>query len=320
MVKNDDCTLLGDIGGTHLRLAWAKGETLSAPQTLLVSQYASLESAVAHFLREQKRDRLDAAAFAIAGLVADGRASMTNLDWRMDERALARALKAKRVQFLNDFTAAALGIPHLKESELTQIGGGAPRPEWPKALIGPGTGLGVSGLVPDSHGHFTPLYTEGGHVDLPASNARELAVLAHLLPGHVHVSAERVLSGDGLAKLYGTLAAIDGVPVKNLTAAEITAAAGQGDARAKETLQLFSGWLGAVAGNLALTLGAQGGVYLCGGILPRLGPLFDRKLFRARFEAKGRMRVFLEPIPVYLIRAEDLALRGLAALAISARP
>jgi glucokinase len=311
-MKNENI-LFGDVGGTHVRLAWATDNAISTPETLYAAKFRRLEDAVRHFLGTQQR-KPAAAAFSIAGIVLDGHASMTNLDWEMSEAGLARALGLTRVRIVNDFTAAALGIPPLKASELTKIGGGNLRADAPKAVIGPGTGLGVGGLVPDGRGGFIPLSGEGGHVDLAASNARELAVLEFLLRDGKHVSAEHVLSGGGLENLYRILAAIDGEKAPPLTASEIDAAARHGEPRAKETVTLFTGWLGAVAGDLALTLGAHGGVYLAGGILPRWGALFDAKLFRARFEDKGRMKDFLAPIPVFLILADDLALRGLAAL------
>jgi glucokinase len=310
---NNENILLGDVGGTHVRLAWATDNAISTPETLYAAKFRSLEDAVRHFLNGQKRAP-KAAAFSIAGIVLDGHASMTNLDWEMSEAALERALGLARVRIVNDFTAAALGIPHLKASELTKIGGGEPRADAPKAVIGPGTGLGVGGLVSDGRGGFIALSGEGGHVDLAAANARELVVLEYLLRDCKHVSAEQVLSGGGLENLYRILAVFDGEKAPPLTASEIDAAAREGDARAKETIALFTGWFGAVAGDLALTLGAHGGVYLAGGILPRLGALFDTRLFRRRFEDKGRMKAFLTPIPVFLILADDLALRGLAAL------
>jgi glucokinase len=296
-----------------LRFAWVDAHGISPTETLPTAKFHSLEDAIRHFLDGQKR-KPAAAAFSVAGIVMDGRAEMTNVDWVMEEGALARTLGVSRVRILNDFTAAALGIPHLKASDLVKIGGGNPRADAPKAILG--TGLGVGGLVPDGQGQFIPLSGEGGHVDLAASNARELAVLEYLLNSGGHVSAERVLCGEGLENLYWILAALDGEKdVRSLTAAEIAEAAREGrDARARETIALFTGWLGAVAGNLALTLGAHGGVYLAGGILPRWGALFDAKVFRARFEDKGRMKVFLAPMPVYLVTAPDLALRGLAAL------
>jgi glucokinase len=307
--------LLGDIGGTHLRFAWVECGEATSPEALRTSDFASLEDAVRHFLKAQGRKPV-AAAFAVAGIVLDGRAEMTNVDWVMDEQGLGRAFALENVRLLNDFAAAALGVPHLRDGEARRIGGGKPHANAPKAIIGPGTGLGVSGLVPDGRGGFVPISGEGGHVDLPACNARELAVLSVLLERDGHVSAERVLSGDGLENLYRILDALDGGgQARGLSAPDIAEAARDGrDERAKEAVRLFTGWLGAVAGNLALTLGAHGGVYLAGGILPRWRGLFDEALFRARFEDKGRMKVFVAPIPCYLVTATDLGLRGLAAL------
>ncbi len=282
----DGPVLVGDIGGTHLRFALATDGALSPVETLHTAKFRSLEDATRQYLEHQKQ-KPAAAAFSVAGIVMDHRASMTNVDWVMEEGALARALDVSRVQIINDFAAAALGVPHLNADEFSQIGGKAPRGDAPKVVIGPGTGLGVGGLMPDGRGGFIPISGEGGHVDLAASNTRELAVLEYLLREGSHVSAERVLSGEGLEHLYRVLAALDGAKdVRLLTPAEIDDAARRGqDPRAKETIALFTGWLGAVAGNVALTLGAHGGVYLAGGILPRWGALFDKKLFRARIRS-----------------------------------
>ncbi|MGQ0742075.1 MAG: glucokinase [Alphaproteobacteria bacterium] len=307
--------LLGDIGGTHLRFAWAQDGGATAPETLRTADFPSLEDAIRHLLSAQGRKPV-AAAFAVAGIVLDGRAAMTNVDWVMEEKALARAFALKEAHLLNDFAAAALGVPKLRPHEVEKICGREPRADAPIGVIGPGTGLGVGGLVPDGRGGFIVISGEGGHVDLAASNGRELAILDVLLKSGGHVSAERVLCGDGLESLYRILGELDGVnDSRILSAAEIAEAARAGsNSRAEEAIALFTGWLGAVAGNLALTLGAHGGVYLAGGILPRWGALFDAKLFRTRFEDKGRMKAFVAPIPCYLVTATDLALRGLASL------
>jgi glucokinase len=197
-----------------------------------------------------------------------------------------------------------------------QIGGVQPLQDSPMVALGPGTGLGVASVIPDGRGGFVVAPGEGGHADLAATNDREIAIVHYLIRQHGHVSSERVLSGPGLETLYGAIAALDGLALKGKPiAADIAQAArAKSDAAAVEAVGLFTGWLGAAAGNLALVLGAQGGVYVAGGIVPAWGELFDGKLFRRHFEAKGRMKTFLAPIPAYVVTAKDLAFRGLAEL------
>jgi len=310
--------LLGDVGGTHIRFAWAADNGAARDASIFfTSAFASFEDALTRFLENEGRPVVHAAAFCAAGPAIGGRIAMTNIGWSVSEETLARVLGTPRVRVTNDFTAAALGLPHLRRGDLVPLGGGEGDPDAPIALLGPGTGLGISGLVPDGHGGFVPIAGEGGHADLAPASDREIAVVFHLLREHGHVSAERVLSGGGLETLYLALAALDGAAhTRRLTAPDIAKAAREGrDRLAVETLALFTGWLGAVAGDVALTLGARGGVYVAGGIVPKWGALFDAGLFRRRFEAKGRLRGFLAPIPAYLVTAEDLAFRGLAALA-----
>jgi glucokinase len=178
------------------------------------------------------------------------------------------------------------------------------------AVIGPGTGLGVSGLL-RTHGQWLALQGEGGHVTLPPVDEREIAVVTRLRQRYTHVSAERVLCGDGMELLHRTLAELDGLPDPALPASEITKRAIDGsDSRCVATLAMFCGWLGNVAGNLALTLGARGGVYIGGGIIPRLGEHLATTPFRSRFESKGRFAGFLASIPVYVITARYPALLG----------
>jgi len=310
--------LVADIGATHARFAIAAPDAGdAAPETMLVASIKTLEDAIAQFLEGKgitARD-LDAAVLAAAGPVrTDGSIHMTNCPWVADPVAIAKAHDFPKIRVLNDMTAAALGLPRLRETDVDQFGGDAPDPAAPKAILAPGTGLGVSGLIPSPNGEWTALASEGGHVDLAPHSDREIAVVSHLLREFGHASPERVLSGMGLETLYKTLTALDGSGLPPLSAVDIAAAAQRGKRQAVETLQLFSGWLGAVAGDLALTLGAAGGVYIAGGIVPQWtatdSDLFDRAGFRRRFVAKGRMGAMLEPIPTYIVGRKDLALLG----------
>jgi glucokinase len=189
-------------------------------------------------------------------------------------------------------------------------------PNAPVGIIGPGSGLGVSGLVPAPSGtEWVPLPSEGGHVTMAPITARESAVLDHMRRRYDHASAERALSGPGLVNLYATLAEIDGVPAKPFTPPQVTdPAIGAAEPLCREAVEMFCAMLGTVAGNLALTLGARSGVYIAGGIVPKLGAVFDSSLFRERFEAKGRFRHYLAGIPTYVITHPVPAFIGLAGL------
>jgi glucokinase len=316
--------LVADIGGTNARFALVAADgRLSPPVVLKTADHPSLEAALAAFLAGAAAEHggplaLEAAALCAAGPVEGGRVEMTNCPWTVSVEAVRRALGIERVALINDFTAVALALPGLSEDERHQIGGGVPEAGSPIGVLGPGTGLGVSGLVPAPDGSWIALSGEGGHADLAPSNPREIAVLSELMARHGHVSAERVLSGPGLENLYAALAALDGRPAEPAPdAREIAERARAGKCPiARETVALFCGWLGAVAGDLALILGARGGVYIAGGIVPRwraLG-LLDEGLLRRRFEAKGRFRDWLAPVPLYLVTVPEPALIGLARL------
>ena len=308
--------LVGDIGGTNARFAWqAHAQApLECVETLPCQDYPQLQQAVEAYLRRIARPHPQQAALGLANPVTGDWVQMTNNHWAFSTQALQQALGLQRLAIYNDFSALALALPTLREDELLHLGGGPALPEAARALIGPGTGLGVSGLLPQPGGGWRALESEGGHATLCASTEREWQVLMQLQQRFGHASAERVLSGPGLVWTYEALCALDGVPVRYTQPPELAdAALAQADAQAAEALALFFGFLGAVAGNLALTLGARGGVYLGGGVLPRMAAALQRSAFMERFLAKGRMRPLLETMPVYLITAQESpALRGMA--------
>ncbi len=315
--------LLADVGGTNARLAWQDGH--GAPiehiQVLPVAEHASLQAAIRVYLGGLGRQPA-AAAIAMANPVTGDLVSMTNHDWSFSQAALRDELGLTTLRVLNDFTALALALPHLPAHELRQVGGGAAVPGEAIALLGAGTGLGVSGLLPDGAGGWVPIAGEGGHVTLPAATARERLVMDALVRRHGHASAERVASGTGLLESCHILCEADGADAGAFTsAAAVTEAALQGrHPQAREALEMLCGVLGTVAGNLALTLGARGGVYIGGGVVPRLGTWFDASPFRERFEAKGRFEAYLRGIPVWVITAQQSpALLG-AARALDSRP
>ncbi len=301
--------LLGDVGGTNARFAWQDtgGAPLRDVVAIPTADHPTLAAALAAYLRSVGRAAPPWCAIGIANPVTGDHVQMTNSPWSFSIEAVRRELGFERLVVVNDFTALALALPDLAPGELRQLGGGAAVAAAPLALIGPGTGLGVSGLVPTGEpGRWVALQGEGGHVTLAPGNEREAAVLQVLRQRFGHASAERAVSGHGLEALYSALCVLGGNPnAAPLTAAEISRRALAGsDAQCIEALDLFCAFLGNVAGNLALTLGARGGVYIGGGIVPRLGSAFARSRFRACFEAKGRFRGYLEPIPVYVILSE----------------
>ncbi len=318
--------LLADIGGTNARFAWQAGPDapIEEPYTLPAAEHATLAEAMQQYLLRIGRAAPPACSIAIANPVVGDRVAMTNHHWTFSIAELKAQMGFAQLLVVNDFTALALALPALAPDELRQVGGGAARPEHAIGLIGPGTGLGVSGLVPDGRGGWLPLQGEGGHVTLAGTNAREQAVLEAIGARYGHASAERAVCGQGLVDIHLALAQLDrpqAVP-PTVAAPEITAAALDGsDPSCVEALQLFCAFLGNAAGNLALTLGAKGGVYIGGGIVPRLGAWFDASPFRARFEAKGRFRAYLEEIPVYVIHARrSPALLGAARALESSAP
>ena len=302
--------LLGDVGGTNARFAWqaAPGQAIESVCTYPCKDHVSLLAALQHYLKEQGKPVPHSCSIGIATPLVGDEVKMTNHHWSFSISALERALGVKRLLVINDFTALALSLPSLPAEDLVQVGGGQPKAGAPVALLGPGTGLGVSGLLPAPRGGgLVPIMGEGGHVTLSPTNDREEAVTRALRERFGHASAERALSGPGLVNLYQALCGIDGVDASLQTAAEVSDAAVNGsNTQAVESLALFLSMLGTVAGNLALSLGALGGVYVGGGILPRLGgERIARSGFRAAFEQKGRYRDYLAAIPVYVIVAKQ---------------
>jgi glucokinase len=309
--------LLADVGGTNARFAWQadRQAAIEHVYTLPAADHPTLSAALARYLEIVGRAAPPECSIAIANPVIGDQVTMTNHHWTFSISALKAEFGFRRLLVLNDFTALALALPALTRDELRQVGGNKALPGTAIALIGPGTGLGVSGLVPtgrhqghqDAAGAWVPLQGEGGHITLAGRTPREQLVLDHIADRYGHASAERAVSGQGLVDIHRALRAIDHPwePNLPLAAAEITELAlKNSDALCLESLNLFCAFLGTAAGNLALTLGAQGGVYIGGGIVPRLGLWFDQSPFRTRFEAKGRFVSYLASIPAFVIDAK----------------
>jgi glucokinase len=308
--------LVGDIGATHARfgLVSPDGKLLHS-RTLADEEYPTLEDAIAAFLADRGALPMPRqGAIAIASPIAGDRVEMTNHPWRFSIGEMGRRFGFDRLEVINDFTALALALPHLQPGDRQAVGGGTAVADTPIGVLGPGSGLGVSGLIPSKSG-WIALAGEGGHATMATATDREGAVIDRMRRHFDHVSAERALSGPGLFNLYNTLAALDGIPAKGYTAAQITDLAIRGeDPLCVETTAMFCAMLGTTAGNLALTLGARGGVYVGGGIVPKLGRVFTESGFRERFEAKGRFRSYLEAIPTFVVIHPLPAFIGCAAL------
>ncbi|MEO6023365.1 MAG: glucokinase [Burkholderiales bacterium] len=306
--------LAADIGGTNARFALFFDDRceLSNERTLGCGNYAGPVAAIEAYLQDTGAPRPREIAMAVATQVSRDEVKLTNSHWTFSVEAARRALSVDRLLMLNDFTALALSLPHLKSQELHKIGTGTAAANAAVGLIGAGTGLGVSGLIPTRDG-WVPLEGEGGHVTFSPANEREADILKIVWREFPHVSTERLISGIGLNSLYRAMALLENKSGSAPTPAEISDRALSGsDAFCADVLNTFCAMLATAASNLAVTLGARGGIYIGGGIVPKLGDFFDRSPFRERFESKGRFSDYLAAIPTCVILAEYPALVGAA--------
>lgn len=312
--------LVADIGGTNARFGWvgAPGADVTRIHKLPVHEHAGPAQAARAYLdvvagelgadyRAPRR-----AAFAVATAIDGDRVALTNSPWDFSRAAVRDDLHLDELLLLNDFEALALALPHLRPSQMRPHGQ-VPGRTGTLAVIGPGTGLGVGGVVHTPHG-WTAIPGEGGHATLAATDDFEAAVIAEVRRRHAHVSAERLLSGIGLPELHRAITAVAGAAASPCSAEEVVErGVADTDPLARRTLETFCALLGSFAGNVALTLGARGGVFIGGGIVPRMADLFFASRFRACFEAKGRFRGYLEQVPTALITDTLVAMTGAAA-------
>ena len=309
--------LLADIGGTNARFALQSGTTRPrAVRVLKTRDFPDLATAVESYLAAEigGTGTPRRAAFAVASPVLGDSVEMTNNSWSFSIAALGRRLKLDELRVINDFAAVARAVPALGAGDILGIGGGSPIEGAPIAVLGPGTGLGVSALVP-AGGDWIPLATEGGHVTLAAADEREDTVIATMRRSFGHVSAERALSGAGLLNLYAALAALEAAPWKSSSPIRSPNAGLPGPIpSASRRFRCSAPCSGPSPAISALSLGALGGVYIGGGIVPKLGTFFAESTFRARFEDKGRFRDYTAAIPTTVITRELPAFLGLAAL------
>jgi glucokinase len=303
--------LLADIGGTNTRCAITLADgKIANIESFKNSDFSDLASLLESYLDgEAAEKKPDQAILAVAAPIRGDTVNMINIDWQFSTSTLQNRLELKQLRLLNDFEALASALPEFSNDNLLQIGSGTSEPDKPKSVIGPGTGLGVAGLIRVDN-MWRSISGEGGHVSLPAANPEEARIIMRVQERYGHCSAERLISGPGLSLLDSILHDSDAVPAE-----EISRLAVQGDRCANASLEVFFQLLGSVAANLALTFGAFGGVYIGGGIIPRHAEKFSTSGFRERFEAKGRYGDYLASIGTYLIVAQNPTLMGLAARA-----
>jgi len=306
--------LIADIGGTNARFALVEegGLTPQHERTLSCANYRSLVDAVLAYLDDASQSMPETASLAIATPVSNDRIIMTNHIWDLSVNQTRKTLGLKSLKVLNDYTALALALPYLGDDDYHQVGRGTAVDKQTLAVLGPGTGLGVSGAI-YAGDYWLPLQSEGGHVSYGPLNDRESAVIDIIRVHHNFVSAESLVSGPGLVLLYESIAKCDGVERELLSPDQVTnKALKRTDESAVEAVAMFCGILGSIAGNLALTLGARGGVFIGGGIVPRLGDYFTNSSFRTRFEYNSRFGHYLAEIPTYVISSKYPALIGAA--------
>ena len=327
-MQNGSLILVGDIGGTNCRLALFREGAKAFERTYPSQQQPGLEVAVERFLDEARKNlgpetRPQRACFGVAGPVEGDTSKVTNLPWFIDARKLEQRLKIPKVALLNDFQAAALGVTVLNDQDLVPLGGGTRNPNGPCVVTGAGTGLGEAFLVwTPGENRYQVIPSEGGHVDFTPRTPLENGLLYYLSGRYGRVSFERVLSGAGIADIFNFLASEPSC--RSLITDETRAAVVTEDPAAVVTRQAVAGKdpvcviaintfvsvLGGLAGNLALTTLATGGVFIAGGIAPRIVQFLQRGPFRESFEAKGRMQPLVAKIPAFLVVNPDLGLLG----------
>lgn len=314
MAKLRQFAIVADIGGTNARFSRVALDTLALDQVAVYpcANFASLADALCHYQQQQQLTDIADVAIAIACPVNGDEVRMTNFHWQFSINAMQQQLNLNTLLVMNDFTAVAMCLPALADDQKIQIGGQPAVSGKPMAVLGAGTGLGVAHLIPVAD-KYLPLPGEGGHVDWAPQNEQEWFIQRQLAAQYGHVSPERLLSGPGLEAIYQALANYQQLDTPSLSAGEIgQLALSDNSALAKAAVQQFYASLGSVAGDLALTLSTFGGVYVAGGIVPKLLPLLGSSEFRARFEAKGRFTDFNRQIPIFIVTAEQPGLLGAA--------
>ena len=310
-------SVVADIGATNIRFARLTAGGLPGPVVkFATAKFPDFTAALAHFLKREGGPRPVRIALAVAGPVYGDEVKLTNNQWQFSIRRLTKELDLAQLVVVNDLEAMALVLPHLSSEETTPIGDEISNRSIKAAMavLCPGTGMGIAGLVPTDQG-WRPIATEGGHTSLSPLTAKEMAVWQLLQERYGRVSVERVLSGPGLIALYSALASLEGQETGPVSPEDIVSLALSGESPlALETVEIFCGWLGDVAGDVALMYVARGGVYLAGDILLAIFEILIRSQFRHRFENKGRGIGIVTATPTFLVSCESPVLRGCAYL------
>lgn len=305
--------LIADIGGTNARFGIVDQSGIHDLTNLECKNFAGpADAADSYFRQIGLKDRPEVGVFAVAGPVQGDLVNFTNISWTFRGSRVQQDIGLSKLEIMNDFKAVALAIPGISATLLRKVGGGDPLKESPKGVIGPGTGLGVASLFWGGS-RYLAQPGEGGHVTMAARTQREFDIFQQLHVKYHHISAERVCSGKGLENLYNAIRVLDGkLDLPDLEAPQISQNAMNGSCDVcKESLDLMLAFLGRVSGNLALTLGSFGGVYIAGGIPTKLGDYFFQSRFLEEFQSKGRMGELMERIPVYLVKHDAIGLLGL---------
>jgi len=304
---------VADVGGTNIRLARVESGQLFDIQKFLCSDFEHISDVIQQYFARFEHLEFNAGCIAIACPTENDWIKMTNHHWQFSVNETRKLLGLDYLDVINDYTAISMSLPVLSADQKVQIGAGEIVGSAVKAVFGPGTGLGVGALVPDTKG-WSCLDGEGGHVDFAPIDEKDLVIWRYLTEKYGHASAEEVLSGRGLVNIYQALASYDGISPVLTEPAQITQQAlEQTCDLCVKSLKQFCRIMGSFAGNLALSTGAHGGVYIAGGIVPRFVDYFKQSEFRTRFEAKGRFRQYVAAIPTYIITEPDHGLLGAAA-------
>lgn len=306
--------LVADVGGTNIRLAIANLDdySMASIRTYKCADFENLDNAISQYFSEVDVS-VEYACIDVATAIVGDQVSLTNNHWSFSQKAVKAQFQFKELIIINDFTAIAMSVPHIRDDKKVQIGGAEAQPNKPIAIYGAGTGLGVANLV-HTGDKWLPLPGEGGHVDFAPIDEDEIAILKELQKKYPRVSAEQLLSGLGLVQIYQSLQASSDQPVSDVDPVYVSSNAIDGtDPLAVKSLDIFCRLLGSFGGNLALTLVTFGGVYIAGGIVPRFIDYVKNSDFRRRFDAKGRFSSLVESIPVYIVTEEQPGLIGCAA-------
>lgn len=301
--------MVADVGGTNARFAMAENAILHSEQVLAVKDFAQPHHAIRHYL-QSVGCQPEAACIAVACPAHNELVQLTNSPWRFYKSRLQQRLGLKKLIVINDFSALALAVPQLDAADYVSFGSGRPKKEAPIGVLGPGTGLGMSGLIWHK-GEWIPMQGEGGHISYAPQTDREWLIAQILRQELPRISNERMLTGAGLQRIYRAICQIDDRAAEPYSAGNIVAAALAGTSEScMETLDIFAAVLGDLAGDIALMLGAFGGVYIGGGIVSKHYEYFIKSRLRQRFENKGRFDAYMREIPTYIIKMDLSALKG----------